>query len=788
MTIDMTDDPAIQYIFDLGSREPIPTHIVNHIKQKGPKLGVDIYKKWDNIRAIESMYGDKIQYEWSKMTLKDRRGILVAARTNIPKIHRPECFTDTYTPYIKPKGIPTAEHTLPYLNQEDLEAKSALPTLFRARGRQSPATFAMRELVFIPVGYPKADIRQSTKLCLSRRDTYGDMAYFSTVDEAIDFELVLPKLDLRNLSPPDSDVESPDLPLFELRLDTDHEDLVAKAPLRPRPAFVDSLPRVRHLISTQTSLAELDLWQLREDPSRFVQIFNDVVEHDPRQLLDKYGKRHPVIGTDSLVSSTLHVLVAQSHYVLMFWDQLGVHLQVIEDLMKAHLEGLNISSFEPDALSETIMSFSILLDDTTNLIMLAIEHYQASPEFRVHHRRRILLGQNTVAPEPSLAEDTVRLHVANLLHDLIQGHKEGALDPYRGLRFRLDLLETFLRKFPSGWTWISPYLRSALAKLSVLAGCSLAFELQLWYEKQLHVASMYTKNDPNYLSKVYGPFKAWTSIFKNVKGADFISSSKLGDPSDNKFDYPISSGRNKKIVVEKLCRAEAKLDAFWISIDADLEKWADGHPQKTLQRLLDNGGDMLRTQPWSKRHEEWAADRQGKGSKSAPPDLLLKSEPLSRIFHDASKEITGIFNKSNIITKTKAKIRPEGGPDGGLVDPRRDPSPEPQVTLPVNKKGLQVFSRIFYNPETNENPAGDVKWSDFKGAMASVGFSAEHMHGSQWQFNPAAHLNLTRGIAFHEPHPSPKFSHDQARGVGARLHRAYGWVGSMFVRKREDGE
>jgi len=107
------------------------------------------------------------------------------------------------------------------------------------------------------------------------------------------------------------------------------------------------------------------------------------------------------------------------------------------------------------------------------------------------------------------------------------------------------------------------------------------------------------------------------------------------------------------------------------------------------------------------------------------------------------------------------------------------------VELPVNKKGLQVFTRIFYDPETNESIAGDVKWSDFKAAMTSVGFSAEHMHGSQWQFNPAAHLNLTRGIAFHEPHPSPKFSHDQARGVGARLHRAYGWVGSMFVRKTE---
>jgi hypothetical protein len=271
MTIDMRDDPAIQYIFDLDSCEPISTHIVNHVKQKGPKLGVDIYKKWDNLRAIESMYGDKIQYEWSKMTLKDRRGILVAARTTIPKVHHPECFIDTYTPYVEPKGIPTAEHTLPYLNQEDLEAKSALPTLFRARARQIPATFAMRELIFIPVGYPKADIRQSTKLCLSRCDTYGEIACFSTVNEAIDFELngggmspahglqilyiqtsildflirccelVLPKLDLGNLSPTDSDAESPDLPIFELRLGTDHEDLVAGLAPHSSAAFLESV-------------------------------------------------------------------------------------------------------------------------------------------------------------------------------------------------------------------------------------------------------------------------------------------------------------------------------------------------------------------------------------------------------------------------------------------------------------------------------------------------------------------------------------------------------------------
>lgn len=70
----------------------------------------------------------------------------------------------------------------------------------------------------------------------------------------------------------------------------------------------------------------------------------------------------------------------------MFWDQLGSHLQVVEDLMKAHPDGLDISSFKPDAMSEAIISFSILLDGTTSLIMLAIEHFQASLEFRVYYR------------------------------------------------------------------------------------------------------------------------------------------------------------------------------------------------------------------------------------------------------------------------------------------------------------------------------------------------------------------------------------------------------------------
>lgn len=99
----------------------------------------------------------------------------------------------------------------------------------------------------------------------------------------------------------------------------------------------------------------------------------------------------------------------------------------------------------------------------------------------------------------------------------------------------------------------------------------------------------------------------------------------------------------------------------------------------------------------------------------------------------------------------------------------------------VDGRAFKVFRTLFHNPRVTSTP-GEVPWADFLHAMASMGFAAEKLYGSVWQFQPTR-LDVERSIQFHEPHPCSKIPFMTARQFGRRLSRAYGWDGGMFVLK-----
>ena len=65
--------------------------------------------------------------------------------------------------------------------------------------------------------------------------------------------------------------------------------------------------------------------------------------------------------------------------------------------------------------------------------------------------------------------------------------------------------------------------------------------------------------------------------------------------------------------------------------------------------------------------------------------------------------------------------------------------------------------------------------------MTSIGFLAEKLYGSAWQFKPVEVDSAETPIQFHEPHPEPKIRWQEARRFGRRLNRSYGWTSSTFV-------
>jgi hypothetical protein len=102
-----------------------------------------------------------------------------------------------------------------------------------------------------------------------------------------------------------------------------------------------------------------------------------------------------------------------------------------------------------------------------------------------------------------------------------------------------------------------------------------------------------------------------------------------------------------------------------------------------------------------------------------------------------------------------------------------------QPVFRLKNRAFKVFKALFYNPNQSDLP-GEIPWADFLFAMAATGFAPEKLYGSVWQFTPSA-LDVERSIQFHEPHPVGKIPFRNARRIGRRLSRAYGWHGAMFA-------
>jgi hypothetical protein len=64
---------------------------------------------------------------------------------------------------------------------------------------------------------------------------------------------------------------------------------------------------------------------------------------------------------------------------------------------------------------------------------------------------------------------------------------------------------------------------------------------------------------------------------------------------------------------------------------------------------------------------------------------------------------------------------------------------------------MLVFRTLFYFKDDGEL-LRSVRWTDVVSTLTKIGFSAEKLHGSAWQFTPKK-IALSREIQFHEPHP-----------------------------------
>ncbi|KAL1608792.1 hypothetical protein SLS59_001983 [Nothophoma quercina] len=118
----------------------------------------------------------------------------------------------------------------------------------------------------------------------------------------------------------------------------------------------------------------------------------------------------------------------------------------------------------------------------------------------------------------------------------------------------------------------------------------------------------------------------------------------------------------------------------------------------------------------------------------------------------------------------------------GVVDDMPEEVQHDIKLINVKKRSYEIFKSLFRVP-SSETPEylWALKWDDFKRAMVSVGFSAEKLHGSAWQFALInAKLSLQRGIQFHKTRLQKEIRFAEVQGFGRRLQQAHAWDGNMF--------
>ncbi|KAI4627929.1 hypothetical protein J4E80_002064 [Alternaria sp. BMP 0032] len=786
---------------------------IGDITYYAKNLGAEIVHKQIQLRNILSPQSGVFATRWATKRAHQRVGILQRVYPDIPRCHRPECFgEDGYHSLVAFSGVPSLERTLPFINLEDLGDKTTLSALVEARSRQPPHTFATTERLFMPLGFTDDHRALSHVIRLCDRDGYSESEGFESVTEAVDFVDDGFGLDLGNglqvlhaqqflysfLLQCVRIVLSDHLELFETEIDdpepdaldiVDEEDkdiafseATAMTPYRGRHGL--HLHRLRRWTSDAANTAKDEIWQLREDPSQFEKAYNSAVDHDVAQVADRHGKAHPNIKSKGFVASTLNILVARRHRRLVCWDQLDAYARRIGELFSLHPEGVRAWSLEPEELVEAIQSFHVLLELMKRDFLEEMSRYSASEELRSQFVRLPLSTGSHLSAHKNFMKDQNKKEICLLLQELCGelNNKSEHTTSFLEIRVRLDILETFLQKKPKLRDLLSTPIKEAIARLSVLTECSHLLELQPWNFKVWKMLAVTESVKARVNSRVAEPLQVWDRVLIAAMDTGFITSPELGDPSDGKFTYPYEESRRKKKVIDALRKAEANLDRFWRSFDTDFRNRSGGEDQETLRRLLEERGAMRRT-------KAWVNDRPEKETGHLSAEDVFEPQPVSQIFHDPSKEITGNLDKFAIAKKAKDKTRgtaaavPADEPDiedepapDTFVDPLR-----PWTRLGDNS--YKVLKALFFIPDEDKVP-GVTKWAAFRTTMTHLGFSAEQMQGSAWQFTPSEQLrqdrSLDRGICFHEPHPGNEMSLAMMRTLGARLTRAYGWDGSMF--------
>ncbi|CAA9958131.1 hypothetical protein PTMSG1_01704 [Pyrenophora teres f. maculata] len=759
-------------VHDAGPITPI---LMEKIKQHAALASQSIFDHYATLNGTVSCHEALIRRRWLRKSPSQRRHVLLGAwpeivvEHNIDNYHQSKMFEA-----IRGTGPNPGDHygmVFPFINQEDLTKPKSLLIYINARGRNAPWNFILSELDFSVQGMVHSHDKKLAAMTISFSRELDPLTY-GKVDEQSDIkangdsadvircrllyglqllfvqERILAFLvsccmsilhDLSMYALLVSPIQA-EPPFSELSYQGNighisFSEAVIVAPYRNRGII--EMVRLRDYIGAAYNDANDHLWALREDPAYFSETVMDISDHRVEHYKDVENRMDPSIDTPAHLSSVLGQLIVESYTRIYLWHELDSRIAVLDSNYR---ESQTNKAKLQAVLTREEMLWSLLFEDLVN--------------------------------------NRSFIQIPRLLH--------AAMDQCDCLaqqdKFARDLLTS--------------RISSIITELSVISEC--LFQIELWMSTP-EIAMLYEKEADANCSPVpyrseetrceliriaevavhpaneqFNSFIQWVSVMKATTVPHEVV--HLVNPIRGRLRYPIDKTRNAGNV--KIMRdSESNVDMFWKSVNRIYEEQTGIAQHETIRQCLEHGEQVQRTPAWTSI------------GTTPPSTKKYEYQPFPEDSHKISLQFTGTFDKISISEKVKQKTRgnqntstfasapPATGTHINIPDSASKDTPK---LLNVDKRTQKVFKTLFHVPsaELGDAPKA-LKWNEFKRAMVRVGFTAEKLQGSAWQFMPTSSVGVKRGIQFHEPHPDSDVPVTLARRFGRRLERVYGWCGDM---------
>ncbi|KAK1246176.1 hypothetical protein MKX07_005245 [Trichoderma sp. CBMAI-0711] len=810
---DFYSDPA-NFFRAIGRPTPkMPS--ATEVRSRARKRAAAIFANYELLNQILLRHESTIRKRWLKKGRQQRLKVLLKVWPGMPPNHRPdyEAFRKARSQPLQhaPKQVKDS-FMWPYINQEDLTQTQPLLLLLNARGRHPPSSFAAADIDAMRLGIvteaiERIFLNEHTMILHGAilAEEYGNLLAWDDHPDALDWMhtqkqfnpgdgLVILEAqdrlmkflvdccrDILHDIPHDQLISEaypiqPELPLQlggEARGFESLASMAAEAPYR-LPAQLD-LGRIESLLSAKARAAEDHLWALREEPAYFRQYVLDAREHRLEMIKDALNNTHPTLvpGRDWLFRArVVGEVLFEAYLELELYSELHRQAQNLLTLEKKYEAAISPLKDLPEEYLNALLTFRHFLNQAVKgpLDQLKIA-VPACPPMRKFFVRRPPEDSSSSKMAIS-ASGLKKNHVERQLLYLLQTLWENG-DNLFLLRLSrvVDELERLLLTEPTAGDLISNYVARLVGNLSIVSQCIQQLEIYQPWAQNFEDAFLGVKAEIQ--QEFATKSEPWGQIMAALSDTKLAGVSKLAEPLLRSFTYPIDKRRTKENV-EKLRQAERDLDMFWAEVDRVM--------RPASSKLQDTAVHKLFTSSLLQRTPEWV-------DQATPLNVTATAhveQPLSPLYFDLWNGRAEVQTKrsSAQTTPAKAKVKTRGTADrqsesSCSAEPTHQEVETPRPCIKVDSRAFKVFRTLFFNSDITSTP-GEVPWNDFVHALTSVGFTAQKLYGSVWQFSPSG-LDVEASIQFHEPHPRGKIPFMTARRHGRRLARNFGWSGDMFV-------